>query len=1661
MLLPPNHIQGKKYITCYDPSNGLHITTVPADAEIDINIKIDAAKRASDEWKTSPFQARKRIIRSLLAWIVRERETIARICCRDTGKTMIDTALGEIMTTCSKIEWLLKHGEKALKPSSRGSNLLLCYKSSKVYYDPLGVVAAIVSWNYPLHNALSPILAGLFAGNSVVVAQAATVNLTPVVLELGGKDPAIILPSTDLEKYASIWMRGVFQASGQNCIGIERFIVPDYLHDEFVELMAARIKKLRLGSVLSASDDGFVSVVDMGSMISDARFGELERLVKAAERDGARIIAGGERWDHAYLEEGSYFGPTLLGHVNENMEIAQTEVFAPIMLVMPYSTVEEAITIANGSRYGLGASVFGPDDRQCMNVARYLECGMVSINDFGVFYLNQDLPFGGVKGSGYGRFAGPEGLRGLCNPKAIVVDRWPWLIQTSIPAALDYPVRSLIQSWDFITGLIDLLYADTWKDKLLGLIRMADIIPDVNGTSRLGTRITDRANATTALSTDPKFKKYTQQVDKCLASFENVHEWADFIAFLTKLLKTLQSFMQFKEIPRKLIVGKRLAQCLNPALPTGVHQRALDVYSHVLAVLGPEGLKRDLQIWSAGLFPFFAYSATSVRPTLLNIYDTHYLALKSGLRPVMKAFILALLPGLEEENGEFFDKVLGILDRLSATVSQAFFLQNVWLVLLTTPSVRCTAVAYLSRRFPKLSDEPDITAIVGRDVGLMVRAFASSLEDDDTLVRRGVLELLNQSFKMDSPAFKKVHREDQEILVRAALGVVLRRDLSLSRRLYTWLLGNDETSDAQIAYLKAHGLDLETLHVHLPLFLTGLMELINALLDREGTQEGHIVAVRDATALMQDILGQLSSGTLNRSVNLDEWDVTTTHTSAFQRAASFYALPAQTDLLSLPATRATLLPFLTTVEDSLSASAKYAHMLVDGTGKPHVELLRGCFSGTLSIIVNLVSQLDSKIGVEMRVEWKPLEWLSSVLSTLDQQATFEIIDKVVSSVLPLSQSRYVRPPLPIDNRETMARMVSVVSRVLDPILHDVMDPSIRRTPAVQVYQGREARGFTYDKPIDLRRLNHILESLLSVKSPITELVSRAEAAKVSHESASYMDVLIEVLLRFIQSEPKQSLVASMLPGNAQLQATALDLLQAIVSQGEVDPLTLDNVEAAIISKLYVSVHAGRLELQNKLLHVLHSVILASSTATEITPAQKARLYRTSDIGTYGEDPVGRDPVSTSPTNPVKVNPLFVQTLVDGISKETNRPILQHWIDFILMTIPQFQQSFSPLIFPLCDCICRELRTALDDVVHIYHDPQATPDVHSSTTDAEFIILLNALERLVLLGLAKLDTPPLDDENVVQEKPTQESSGLLGLVSNVFGAEVSSINEEYLTPRSPGYQCLDEAVRILYSIWIATSLQPTKQGTPILESLQLTYSRVRLRCRKVLERLFRAQSAEVLESLIECWSRYDDFIESSTKAIHTFEVVDMLTTSAQTLIHMLCESISYRYTPASERTRKLAINPNLSDAVIYNFMDEYLGRLEGPIAVQVWNRYLSLAKEVASNVHGYKRQVFPTLKSVSSPFITRDTFVKLADTCVLIAGRSFEQGNWIRRGVKDGPTLGERSTTPLPRVHSEVTLGEKEKVDSPLMQVDDTQKSMWGPDLVDQADQRLPSTQLDS
>ncbi|KAI8621174.1 Dopey, N-terminal-domain-containing protein [Chytriomyces sp. MP71] len=309
----------------------------------------------------------------------------------------------------------------------------------------------------------------------------------------------------------------------------------------------------------------------------------------------------------------------------------------------------------------------------------------------------------------------------------------------------------------------------------------------VGGVPRHQTRNTPHEPA---LKKDPTYKKYVGAIDAILKLFDAVSEWADFIGALSKLLKTLQQYSKYANVPRKLVVSKRLAQCLNPALPSGVHQKTLEVYNAIFEAAGPAQLSEDLPLWSYGLFPFLQNAAMSVKPILLQIYDRHFLNLGDALKSSLKGFILALLPGLEEEGNEFFDTVMRMLDRLCVNLGTTYFFHCMCLALISGLRLRGAALNYFLRRMPKFSSRKEMNGILGQNTLIISRALANALEDKQILVQRSALELLVVHFPFQNDLFPEV---ELELIIRAAVGVVLRKDMSLIRRLYSWLLGASNT----------------------------------------------------------------------------------------------------------------------------------------------------------------------------------------------------------------------------------------------------------------------------------------------------------------------------------------------------------------------------------------------------------------------------------------------------------------------------------------------------------------------------------------------------------------------------------------------------------------------------------------------------------------------------------------------------------------------------------------------------------------------------------------------------------------------------------------------------------------------------------------------------
>jgi acyl-CoA reductase-like NAD-dependent aldehyde dehydrogenase len=493
-------------LDCHDPATLERLGTAEVMDRARIEGIVARARAAAPTWAATSFEKRRAVLRDLLAWIVEHQSDICRLAARDSGKTMVDAAMGEVFPVCEKLRYTIAHGERDLRPQSRSPGFLL-HKRGRVEYMPLGVVAVIAPWNFPFHNIYCPLIPALFAGNAVIVKVSewtswsapeylelihrvlrkhglstdlvqfvtgygesgadlirsgvdkvfftgspgngrkvmatASDSLTPVVLELGGKDPLIVCDDADLAQAGDAAMLGVFTACGQMCVGAERIYVFDAVYDEFVARMEKRVAALRQGPPL----DG--PIVDCGAMTMPRQLEIIQDLVDDAVAKGARVLVGGGRNpDHA----GQFWQPTLLVDVDHRMRITQEEIFGPVMTIIRVRDEAAAIRLANDCPYGLGSSVFTRDAARGQRMARQIRAGMTVVNDYGLAYMMQSLPFGGVGISGFGRINGAEGLRACCYEKAIVDDRVPLRQSVSF-----HPVRP--HSYELVESAVRVIYS--------------------------------------------------------------------------------------------------------------------------------------------------------------------------------------------------------------------------------------------------------------------------------------------------------------------------------------------------------------------------------------------------------------------------------------------------------------------------------------------------------------------------------------------------------------------------------------------------------------------------------------------------------------------------------------------------------------------------------------------------------------------------------------------------------------------------------------------------------------------------------------------------------------------------------------------------------------------------------------------------------------------------------------------------------------------------------------------------------------------------------------------------------------------------------------------------------------------------------------------------
>jgi acyl-CoA reductase-like NAD-dependent aldehyde dehydrogenase len=455
-----------------DPATGELIESVSIDSPEQVRDVVARVRANQAEWEALGNKGRYRWLGQLRDWLIDNYDQVADTMQAETGKVRGEAG-GEAVYLTDLINFYGSKADKFIGDDKvRAHNPLMRTKRLRVQYRPYAVVGVISPWNYPLILSLGDALPALQAGAAVVIkpseftplglleisqawkqeigapdvfdavlgmgetgealvdecdfiqftgsdrtgrkvmARAAD-TLTPVSLEMGGKDPMVVLRDANVERAANAAAWGGFQNSGQTCISVERIYVEEPVYDEFVAKLTEQTRELRQGA------DGPAYEQDVGAMTSPNQTQIVEDHVSEALAHGAKALCGGKRVDRP----GDYYEPTVLVDVDHSMKVMRDETFGPVVGVMKVSDEEEALRLANDTRYGLSGSVFGAK-RHAESVARRIECGVCNVNDVLVGFLASDVPFGGWKDSGIGMRHGEYGIKKYCRPESLVITRF-------------------------------------------------------------------------------------------------------------------------------------------------------------------------------------------------------------------------------------------------------------------------------------------------------------------------------------------------------------------------------------------------------------------------------------------------------------------------------------------------------------------------------------------------------------------------------------------------------------------------------------------------------------------------------------------------------------------------------------------------------------------------------------------------------------------------------------------------------------------------------------------------------------------------------------------------------------------------------------------------------------------------------------------------------------------------------------------------------------------------------------------------------------------------------------------------------------------------------------------------------------------------------------
>lgn len=439
---------------------------VEVSSEQEIKSKVQKAHQTLDKWNELGLEGRVKLLKKVIDEFSKRKEDIALLETREMGMPISQSRM-DVDEAVRYFNWYLENAKKFLESEVVYEDNSVIHK---VFHEPIGVTAVIVPWNFPLSNFVWGCGQNLVVGNTIIFKHSEETPLTgkliekivngilpegifneiygdgsignllvhqdinlicftgstktgkylyqvgaekfiKVVLECGGSAPGIIFEDANLDKVLETVYFDRFINCGQACDALKRLIVHQSRIDEVIEKLKESLQKKKIGN--PERED-----TDIGSLVAKRQLNLLEEQVKDALDKGAKVVTGGKRPKDL---EGAYFEPTLLTNVTENMRVWQEEVFGPVLPIISFRSEEEAISLANNTKYGLGSYVFTQDKKRASRIASQIQAGMVSINN--ASYLQPCSPFGGYKESGLGREHGRFGFEELTQVKVVAIDK--------------------------------------------------------------------------------------------------------------------------------------------------------------------------------------------------------------------------------------------------------------------------------------------------------------------------------------------------------------------------------------------------------------------------------------------------------------------------------------------------------------------------------------------------------------------------------------------------------------------------------------------------------------------------------------------------------------------------------------------------------------------------------------------------------------------------------------------------------------------------------------------------------------------------------------------------------------------------------------------------------------------------------------------------------------------------------------------------------------------------------------------------------------------------------------------------------------------------------------------------------------------------------------